>query len=353
MKVLILGGTGAMGVHLVELMSGTQYNVTVTSRSIRVSNCPNINFICGNAMDTKFIVPLLKDSWDVIIDFMAYTEEVFAMRVEHLLNAASQYIFLSSSRVYAECNGLITEESDRLLDVSSDDEYLKTDDYALSKARQENILRKSGYKNWTIIRPYITYSENRLQLGMIEKENWLFRAINGNTIVFSNDISLKYTTLTYGLDVAKGIISVIGKHEALCQIFHITSNKSIKWNDVLEIYLDVLEGNLGFRPNVSLIDKEAFVKLHPYKYAIIYDRLYDRKFDNRKITNFITTDNFMDAADGLKLCLEKFLKQPKFGAISWRAEAKKDKMLKEYTSILKIEGIRSKLVYLICRFTNF
>ena len=35
----------------------------------------------------------------------------------------------------------------RLLDISKDDKYLRTDEYALAKARQENILQKSG-KNW-------------------------------------------------------------------------------------------------------------------------------------------------------------------------------------------------------------
>ena len=67
----------------------------------------------------------------------------------------------------------------RLLDVSHDSIYLKTDEYALAKARQEDILRKSGKNNWTIIRPYITYSESRLQLGVLEKEAWLYRALKG------------------------------------------------------------------------------------------------------------------------------------------------------------------------------
>ena len=53
-------------------------------------------------------------------------------------------MFLSSSRVYASQESPIREDSMRLLDVSHDSIYLKTDEYALAKARQEDILRKSG-----------------------------------------------------------------------------------------------------------------------------------------------------------------------------------------------------------------
>ena len=60
---------------------------------------------------------------------------------------------------------MITEESERLLDTSIDQDFLSTDEYSLTKARQEDILQSSKQKNWTIIRPYITYGTSRLQLG--------------------------------------------------------------------------------------------------------------------------------------------------------------------------------------------
>lgn len=64
---------------------------------------------------------------------------------------------------------LINEETPRLLDMIKDEEYLNTDEYALSKARQENILHEAGCNNWTIIRPYITFSETRLHLGYLKR----------------------------------------------------------------------------------------------------------------------------------------------------------------------------------------
>lgn len=352
MRILILGGTGAMGVHLVELLAKTEYNVTVTSRCNRKSEFANVNYINGDAMDIDFILSVLTKKWDVIIDFMSYTTEEFGARADLFLKSATQYIFLSSSRVYADDNSFITETSDRLLDISTDKEYLQTDEYALAKAKQENLLMKSCYKNWTIIRPYITYAENRLQLGVLEKEHWLYRAINGKTIIFASDINSKFTTLTYGFDVARGIMAIIGKQEALSQSFHITSNKAIKWNDALIIYLNVLEEYLGYRPKVLLVSHNELVNLGYSKYQVKYDRMYDRRFENNKISQFINVDEFLDVKEGLELSLRTFLKEPTFGTICWGIEARKDKLSKELFPIKKINGVRNKLAYLVYRYTN-
>ncbi|MDD4781486.1 MAG: NAD-dependent epimerase/dehydratase family protein [Tissierellia bacterium] len=349
MKVLILGGTGAMGSHLVKLLNQEGTTITVTTRSNRKS-FDNVSYVTGNAKDQDFIVNLLKQKWDVIVDFMVYNTVEFSKRVALLLNSTSQYIFISSSRVYDDSLEPIKETNSRLLDVSDDKEFLSTDEYSLTKARQENLLIESGKNNWTIIRPYITYSSNRLQLGILEKENWLFRALKGRTIVFSEEINNCCTTMTSGLDVAKGIVSIIGKTDALGEIFHITSNKSVKWRCILDIYLNVLESNLGFRPKVLLENTDEFFKYHNAKYQIKYDRLFNRQFDNTKINKYIDVSNFTEIEIGIKNSLVEFLNNPTFKNLDWRAEALKDRKTREYTSLKDIKGFRQKIKYVLFRF---
>ena len=292
----------------------------------------------------------MKEPWDVIIDFMVYTTEEFSERINILLCAAKQYIFLSSARVYADSKEPNKETTPRLLDVSTDETFLSSDEYSLAKARQENLLKNSGKNNWTIIRPYITYSSQRLQLGILEKENWLYRALKGRTIVFSSDINTRMTTMTSGLDVAKGIIAIIGKSDALGEIFHITSAESIRWRDVLNIYLNVLEDHLGFRPKVLLDNLDRFHSYHPATYQIKYDRLFNREFDNSKISKYVNVDNFTSCNEGLKKCLEEFLENPTFKNINWRAEARKDRRTKEIAKLSEISGFRQKAKYLLYRF---
>ena len=219
MDILILGGTGAMGRHVSELLKAKGYNVYITSRSRR-ENDEIISYIQGNAKELAFISKLCQKHWDVIIDFMVYSIDELKERINIILKSTDQYIFLSSARVYAD-SPIISEDSPRLLDVCQDKEYVASNEYAIAKAKEENLLFESKYKNWTIVRPGLTYAENRLQLGVYEKENWLYRALHGRSIVFSKDLMDKYYTLSYGKDVADGIVQLVGKTEAIGQVFHI------------------------------------------------------------------------------------------------------------------------------------
>lgn len=350
MKVLLLGGTGSMGIPLVQILKENGIETFVTSRK-NIKSDGNLHYLQGDAKNLAFLQTVLqKESWNAIIDFMIYDTQSFKERVELLLNNTKQYIFLSSARVYADSEQPITELSSRLLDISQDTDYLETDEYALAKARQENILKDSPNKNWTIIRPYITYNENRLQLGVLEKEEWLYRALKGRTIILSSDIIKKTTTLTYGVDVAKGISKIIGNPKALNEVFHITLNKDITWDEVLNIYIYVLEKHLGYKPKVLLLNINEFLKCKNTKYQIYYDRLYDRTFDNTKISEYIDTNSFTNTETGLKYCLEIFLQTPKFSFINWRDEAIKDRQTKEHTSLKEISNIKSKVKYLIYRY---
>ena len=70
MEILILGGTGAMGVPLVKLLSAKDdMNVYVTTRSKKES-MGNITYIQGNAKEVDFFNSLMDRNYDVIIDFM-------------------------------------------------------------------------------------------------------------------------------------------------------------------------------------------------------------------------------------------------------------------------------------------
>ena len=243
-NILVLGGTGAMGTPLVQQLA-QENNVYVTSRRKRqLSNSSNITYIQGNAKDVKFLADVLSQRrWDSVVDFMVWGKE-FEQVSSLMLKSTEQYVFISSARVYAQTESPITEYTPRLLDVCNDEEYLKTNEYALAKAREEDLLLKSGKKNFTIIRPTITYNKNRLQLGVLEKENWVYRVLHGRSIVFSKDIAKKITTMTYGEDMAKGIASLVGKEDARGEVFNITCPQSLLWSEVLDIYLNVFEEQL-------------------------------------------------------------------------------------------------------------
>lgn len=344
MDILILGGTGAMGKHVSELLRTKGYNIFITSR-VKRANSGSVSYLQGNAKELEFIRKLCQKHWNVIIDFMVYSIDELKERINIIFESTDQYIFISSARVYADFP-IIKEDSPRLLDVCQDQEYVSSNEYAIAKAKEENILFESGYKNWTIIRPSLTYAENRLQLGVYEKENWLYRALHGRAIVFSKDLMDRYYTLSYGKDVADGISQLVGKTEAIGQVFHIVIEESFQWKEILNIYLDTLEEKTGKRPKVVLTEKCTNLKLPYAKYQVLYGRYFNRHFDNEKISKLVDTSNWLLPQEGLKKCLNSFLENPQFLGIDWHKEALIDKAAGEWTSLKEIPEGKTKIKYL-------
>src|SRR5690606_22262354 len=181
------------------------------------------------------------------------------------------------------------------------------------------------------------------------KEEWIYRVLNGRSIVFCADIMNKTTTLTYGFDVSNAIASLIGKADAKRNSFNVTTRFCITWGEVLDIYTNVILEETGKRPKIVLLSLEDFLKCKPYgKYQIIYDRLFDRKFENSKIQMF-TEINWRDPREGLESCLRHFIATPEFLKIDWQLEAIKDRFSGQCTPLWKIKGYENKIKYLLKR----
>ena len=356
MNILVLGGTGAMGASLVPMLAADGNEVTVTSRSAHKSYSEGIHYLKGNAHEMPFMREILKEHYDAVVDFMSYTTKEFQERYKLFLNSTDHYIFLSSSRVYADSKSPITEESPRLLDVSTDKAYLKTDEYALEKARQENMLLDSGKQNWTIVRPYITYGNERLQLGIYEKELWLYRVLHGQTIIFPKDMAECTTTLTWGEDVARGITAIVGNTKAYEQTAHITTSETIRWCEVMELYQRVFLDVTGRHMKVKLIDSSVQLRRDLFnQYQIRYDRLFDRKFDNSKILR-LAGENicFVSPKNGLEKCLREFLVNPCFRELpSMKMRAWLDRRTNENTPLKDLPGWEKRFKYVIGRYTPY
>ena len=333
-KVLILGGTGAMGVYLVDILNSTnRWRIYVTSRSPHPKK-GNVTYILGNARDNAFLNDIIGERYDSIIDFMNYDYDEMAARVIKLLSSTDHYIWFSSCRVYADSIEPITESSPRLLETTTDKVFLSTNRYALRKARQEELIARSGYSNYTIIRPYITYSDSRLQLGIYEKEQWLYRILKGRDLVINNEILFKKTTLTQGYDVALAISKCMCNMAALGKTIQIASNEAITWYDILKTYLAVIKDKKNLSPNIYLCKTmEAIDELYEGGYNTIYDRAYNRVFNSSLIEQVIgEAIDYNDTKIGLHQCITNFSdKDLPFQSIDWRFEALQDYLLGQRT----------------------
>ncbi|MDY3304922.1 MAG: hypothetical protein SOW78_11745, partial [Clostridia bacterium] len=60
-KILVLGGTGAMGVYLVPELLRLGYRTDVVSLDEMTSDNPNLTYSKGNARDDEFLKDILKN----------------------------------------------------------------------------------------------------------------------------------------------------------------------------------------------------------------------------------------------------------------------------------------------------
>lgn len=342
MQILILGGTGAMGSHVCRLLAKEGHSVLCTTRQYRHSENPNIQYISGNAREKSFLDGLLVHHWDAIIDFMVWSTADFKERYQAFLAVTDQYVFLSSYRVYAN-SSVITEDSPRLLDVVDDKEYLETDEYALSKARCENLLFESKTNNWTIVRPAITYdgSVGRLQLAVLEASAWLWRALNGIAVPLPEEMLSKQATMTWGFDVATMIAGLTGKPQALGEAFTVATSEHKSWKEIIEIYQRRL-------PELQVIpcDLRAFEKARGGIYQIRYDRMFNRVVDNSKVLK-VTGLSQSDLApiekleDELKVFL-KSANELSFGGVG--INARLDRLVGGMPSLIPLLHVNPNLI---------
>lgn len=87
-KILILGGTGAMGLHVVNLLENSGFDCVITSRHFHQST-KGKKYIIGDAHKMDFLERVLSmHRWEVIIDFMSYSTAEFKLRAKKFLTIA-------------------------------------------------------------------------------------------------------------------------------------------------------------------------------------------------------------------------------------------------------------------------
>lgn len=115
MKILLLGGTGAMGCIL-PIYWWSREQVFVTTRKARISASPLLTYIVGNAQE-GFLAEVLGQQIGMLWWILWCIIPPPLRAVMPLYHATHQYLFISSSKVYADSKEPLTETSVELLDL--------------------------------------------------------------------------------------------------------------------------------------------------------------------------------------------------------------------------------------------
>ena len=284
-KVLVLGSTGAMGQYLVPLLAASGYQIDSVSYDDAAGPLPgNVRHIKADVKAGDTLLRLLDNQYDGIVDFLIYTSAELPHRLPMLVNNTGHYIYLSSYRIYDDKEQPIKESSPRLIDSSDDVLLRNSDDYCIYKARGENILHSFEKKNWTIVRPAITYSLLRYQLVTLEAPNTVGRAFAGKAVVLPEQAREVQATMSWGGDVAQMIAKLLFNPKALGETYTVASAEHHSWGEIAEYYKDICQ------LEAIWVDKEDYLRIispdlwRPNaRWQLDYDRLFQRIIDNSKV----------------------------------------------------------------------
>lgn len=301
-KILVLGATGAMAVYLIPCLLDKGYSVVGVSLDDVKSEHENLTYIKADAKDLTFLKEQLKQKFDAVVDFMIYNSvELFKEYYKFFLENTKHYIFFSTYRIYADDSPL-SETSKRLKDVEKPSDFVSEFEYSIYKAEEEDLLNDSPYKNYTIVRPAITYSKRRFQLTILEANVLIYRMLKGKTVVLPKGAMQKQATMSWAGDVAKMLSAIILNEDAYGETYNVSTSEHMKWEDVARIYQKI--GNLKYITVdddifLNIMDDEGNVKI---KQQLLYDRCFDRIVDNSKILSLcnMKQEELMSLEEGLK-----------------------------------------------------
>ena len=285
-KVLVLGASGAMGRYLVPLLAEKGYAVDAVSLDAPDASADpaGVRRIQGNVKDGAFLASLLENRYDGIVDFMIYPTGELALKLPRMAASAGHYIYLSSYRVYDGKDVPVREDSRLLLDTADDAIIRFSDDYSVYKARGERILRALGRRNWTIVRPSITYSTYRFQLVTLEAPLVVGRADRGKEVVLPETARGVQGTMTWAGDNARFLAELLFNDKAIGEAFTLSTAEHHTWGEIADIYASLRGLKAVWAPEEDYL---RILSPDPWNrwaaWQLRTDRLFDRVIDNAKV----------------------------------------------------------------------
>jgi nucleoside-diphosphate-sugar epimerase len=277
MKVLLLGGTGNISAQCAALLHERGHEIFIVSRG--KSSVPSkYRAVQADRKDLEAMRAALRGVRpDVVINFIGFEVAELEIDFELFKDAVRQYLFISSTTVYAKPHRQLPLTETLPLGNSFWD-------YAQKKVECEQWLRQRWEENRfpvTIVRPSHTYS-NRWIPNIVSSSSYSFAArLEQSKSVFVPDNGENPWTLTAASDFAVGLAGLVGKAEAIGEAFHVTSDEVLTWN---QIYAEIAAALGVAAPNILKVPTEFVCQTVPRMIGPLKgDKSNPGVFDNSKI----------------------------------------------------------------------
>lgn len=248
MKVLIIGGSGLLGMKLREVFEENNYDVYASfhNNPIAGKNCFQMDI---TQKDDVFHV-LEKASPDVVVHTAAYTNvdgceknrrQAFDVNVRGTENVASavekigaKFVYISTDYVFDGEKGFYKED-----DLANPVNY-----YGLTKLEGEEVVKKIC-SNFVIARTSVLYGSNKMNF-----VTWIIDQLEKGEQV--NIVTDQYVSPTLNVDLAEQLMGLI--EEDSSGVFHAAGGERISRYDFTMVVADVFGLDKGLISPVRMED---------------------------------------------------------------------------------------------------
>jgi nucleoside-diphosphate-sugar epimerase len=281
MKVLFIGGTGTISSACSQLAVERGIDLYLLNRGL-TSERPvpaGATVLTGDIRDPASVRAAIgKLTFDVVVDWVAYTPAHVETDIALFRDRAGQYIFISTASAYHKpVQSLPITESTPL--------HNPFWQYSRDKiACEERLLCAYRDESFpvTIVRPSHTYDRTRLPF----RGRWTIieRMRKGLPVVVHGD-GTSLWVLTHNRDFAKGFVGLLGNTQAIGEAYHITSDEVLTWDQIFRILARAAGAG---EPELVHVPSELINAFDPgWGVGLLGDKTHSVIFDNTKIKRLV------------------------------------------------------------------
>lgn len=279
MKVLFIGGTGKISSACSQLAVDQGIELYLLNRGQTDRPVPkNLHMLQADIRNPESVTAALGDlHFDAVVNWIAFTQEHIETDLDLFRGRTDQYVFISSASAYQKpLSGLPITESTLLANPFWE--------YSRNKIACEERLvrayREEGFP-YTIVRPSHTYDRTMFpfQGGYTVVE----RMKQGKPVIVHGD-GTSLWVMTHHRDFAKGFNGLLGNNHAIAEAVHITSDELLTWNQIHEIFAQVL----GVKAELVHVPSALINAFDPaWGAGLLGDKAHSVIFDNSKLKRLV------------------------------------------------------------------
>jgi nucleoside-diphosphate-sugar epimerase len=276
LKVLFIGGSGIISSACTSLAVQRGIDLHVLNRGSSTTRPlpEGVTVLRGDIRDPSSArAALAGHTFDAVVDWVAFTPEHVHTDFELFRGRTGQYVFISSASAYQTPPA-------RLPVVESSPLRNPFWQYSRDKIACEDLLvqvyRDKGFPA-TIVRPSHTYDRTLVPFD----GGWtaMARMRQGREVVIHGD-GTSLWTLTHHEDFAKGFVPLLGHPRAVGDVFQITSDDVLTWNQIAEH----MAAALGVPAKLVHVPSDAIAAADPeWGAGLLGDKAHSMVFDNSKL----------------------------------------------------------------------